>query len=128
MMNKISAAQAGQMMKMAAENLRALSEENKSVKSENDELREKVAHFEREERIEKIAKAMENKNINSGLSFEEKLASLREHEKLDALEEAVNFSAPQLKLASVSDERQATVEGMGSDAAADTFAASLVED
>lgn len=126
MMNKISAAQAGQMMKVAAENLRALSEENKSLKSENEEFREKVANYEREERIVKIAKAMEAKNINNGLSLEEKIASLREHDKLDALEEAVNFSAPQMKLASVSDGNQVTVEGGNN--AADTFAAALADD
>lgn len=127
MMSKISAAQAGQMMKVAAENLRALSEENKSIKAERDELQTKVASYEREKRIEKVAKAMESKGLNPELTLEEKVASLRQHEKLEVLEEAVNLSAPQMKLASVAEGGRVTVEGSDGDGdnAADNFAANL---
>jgi hypothetical protein len=45
-MNKISSTEVGQMMKVAAENLRALSEENQTLKT-------KVAAFERKARAEK---------------------------------------------------------------------------
>lgn len=103
-MNKVSAAQAGQMMKLAAENLRALSEENTGLKSENDELKTKVASFERRERAEKIAKTMENKGLESELSFEEKVAGLLKRDNLDVIEEAVGMSAPQMKIASVHED------------------------
>lgn len=127
MMNKISAAQAGQMMKVAAENLRALSEENKTIKAQNEELHTKVSSFEREKRIEKVAKAMESKGLSPELSLEEKVASLRQHEKLEVLEEAVNMSAPQMKLASVVSDGHVTVEGSDGegDNATDAFAANL---
>jgi len=126
MMSKVSEAQAGQMMKLAAGSLRALSEENKSLKTEVEELRTKVASNEREKRIEKVAKAMDAKGLNPELSFEEKVASLRSHEKLEVLEEAVNLSAPQMKLASVSEDGKVQVEDDGEGtAAADNFASSI---
>lgn len=133
-MNKISTAKAGQMMKMAAENLRALSEEVVSVaaerdaiKAERDELQEKVASFELDKRVEKLAHAMEAKNLNAGLSFEEKVEQLRNHENLDAVEEAVNMQPSQMKLASVVDGDQVQVEG-GSDTAADNFVNALLSE
>lgn len=127
MMSKVSAAQAGQMMKVAAENLRALSEENKTVRTENEELRTKVAGFERDKRVEKVAKAMDAKGLQPEMTLDEKIASLRQHEKLEVLEEAVNLSAPQMKLASVASDGQVTVEGddvEGNDAA-NAFASNL---
>lgn len=134
MKTKISAAQAGQMMKMAAENLRALSEENVSVqaerdalKLENEQLQEKVASAEREQRIVKVAKSMEAKNLNAGLTFEEKVAQLRERDDLEVVEQAVDMQAPQLKMASVADGGNVQVEG-SSDSAADVFAASILSD
>lgn len=127
-MNKISQVQAGQMMKLAAENLRSLSVENKSLADERDELLQKVASFEHEKRVEKVAKAMESKGLNPDLSFDEKIASLRQHEKLEVLEEAVNLSAPQMKLASVEGGTEVVVEGGEADAALNAFAANLASD
>lgn len=128
MMSKVSAAQAGQMMKLAAGSLRALSEENKSIKSERDEALQKVAAFEREKHVEKVAKAMHEKGLQPEMTLDEKIASLRQHEKLEVLEQAVNMSAPQMKLASVTEEGKVTVEGDGDgDAAANDFASSLAQ-
>lgn len=124
-MNKISQVQAGQMMKLAAENLRSLSAEKESLVTERDELLQKVAGFEHERRVEKVAKAMESKGLNPDLSFDEKIASLRQHEKLEVLEEAVNLSAPQMKLASVDGETEVVAVGGEADAALDAFAANL---
>lgn len=126
MLNKISTVQAGQMMKTAAENLRALSEENKTLKTERDEALTKVASFELDKRIERVAKKMEEKGLNPEMSMEEKVASLRQHEKLEVLEEAVSLTAPQMKLASVAGEGQVTVEGDDDgSSAANNFAANL---
>lgn len=126
MMNKLSTTQAGQMMKLAAENLRSLSVENSTLRQERDEAMQKVAAFEQDKRIERVAKAMEAKGLNPELSLEEKVASLRQHEKLEVLEEAVNLSAPQMKLASVAGDETVNVEGAGdSEAATNNFAAGL---
>lgn len=127
-MNKMSQVQAGQMMKLAAENLRSLSAEKVSLETERDELLQKVAGYEREKRVEKVAKAMETKGINPDLSFDEKIASLRQHDKLEVLEEAVNLSAPQMKLASVDGSEDVVVEGGEADAALNAFAANLASD
>jgi ribosomal protein S7 len=128
-MDKISNAQAGQMMKLAAENLRALSEENVGLRTQNDELITKVASYEKRERVEKIAKAMESKGLESELSFEEKVAGLSKRDNLDVVEEAVGMSAPQMKIASVHDDGTGSIVPTDGDyhgdAATQNFAASL---
>lgn len=117
-MEKLSNVQVGEMMKLAASSLRSLAEENQ-------ELKEKVAAFELKERVEKIASQMEDKGLNPELSFEEKVSSLMRKDNLDAVEEAIGMSAPQTKLASLSDSGQVVVEGSGN-SAEDHFAAALV--
>ncbi len=121
-MNKISAPQVGQMMKLAAGSLRALSEENRT-------MREKLAFYEKKGKAEKIASAMAEKNIEPELSYTEKVAGIMRRENLDVLEEAVGLAAPQMKIASVHDGNTVTVEGGASDdgsIAGDRFAASLL--
>jgi phosphopantothenate synthetase len=103
-MMKISGVEVGQMMKLAAENLRGLSEENQG-------LREKLASYEKRERVEKIATAMEEKGLEPELSFEAKVDGLSKRDDLDVVEAAVGLSAPQMKLASVHDGDTVEVEG-----------------
>lgn len=121
-MNKISAPQVGQMLKLAAENLRALSEENQNLKV-------KVAHFEKKERAEQIATVMEEKGLEPELDFKDKVAGLMKRDDLRVVEEAVGMSAPQMKLASVHEDSRVVVEGGMSDAPSDApalaFAANL---
>lgn len=118
-MNKTSSAQAGQMMKLAAENLRALSEENQDLKT-------KVAHFEKKERAEKIAMKMEEKGLEPELSMQDKIAGLLKRDDLSVVEEAVGMSAPQMKLASAHNDERVAVEGDNSgDSASDAFAQNL---
>ncbi len=120
-MDKISHAQISQAIKTAAASLRTISVENA-------ELKEKVAHYERKERAEGLANQMDDKGLQPELSFQEKVAGLLKRDNLDAVEEAINMSAPQTKLASVHEEGRVTVEG-GSEieggAAQDNFAAAL---
>lgn len=119
-MDKVSNVQVGQMMKVAAGSLRTLSEENQ-------QLKEKVAHFEHKEKAEKVAALMEEKGLQPELSFSEKVAGLLRRENLDVVEEAVGMSAPQTKLASVYEESGVTVEGsVDGSSAQDAFAASLI--
>lgn len=121
-MNKISAPQVGQMMKLASASLRALSEDNQV-------MREKLAFYEKKDRAEKLASAMSEKNIEPELSHTEKVAGIMRRENLDVLEEAVGMAAPQMKIASVHDNGVVSVEGGASDDgsfAGDRFAASLL--
>ena len=63
-------------------------------------LEETVSRYERKERVEKIANAMEAKNLNSELSHEEKIRSLMNADDryLDVTEEAVNMQPKQIAL------------------------------
>lgn len=118
-MNKHSAAEVGQVMKVAATNLRALSEENQ-------DLKQKVAHFEKKARAEKIAHQMEAKGLEPELSIQDKVAGLLKRDDLSVVEEAVGMSAPQMKLASVKEDTLVAVEGDNTgDSASDAFAANL---
>ena len=120
-MNKISQAEVGQMMKLSASSLRVLSEENTELKS-------KLAHYEKKDHAEKIASLMEDKSIETELSFSEKVAGLMKRDDLSVVEEAVGLTASQAKLASVHDETRVPVDGSSEDeggSAALTFASNL---
>lgn len=105
---KISAAQAAQVYAEVPGVLRKLA-------SERDSLREKLAATETElvnyrtrDRIEKIARRMEERNINVGISRDERITSIKEaHAKgrsLEAIEEAVEMTAPNGEFAKVAGE------------------------
>ena len=118
-MNKTAQAQAGQMMKLAAENLRALSEKYQEAVT-------KVAHYEKRERAEKIASKMEEKGLEPELTLQDKIAGLLQRDDLSVVEEAVSMSAPQMKLASVAGDVRVAVEGDETGGSAqDAFAANL---
>lgn len=81
------------LLKTAAYKLRTQEAEIKDLKS-------KVAQFEENERIVKIAQDMEEKGFGAEYDFEEKVAHLRERAKagsgkLDVTEEAVKLAGPQ---------------------------------
>lgn len=123
-MKKVSQAQTGQMMKLAAENLRALS-------ARNQELETQVAHYERKDHAEKVAHAMEEKGLETDLSFQDKVTNLMKRDDLRVVEAAVNMTAHQTKFASVhEDSRVAVVDGGGqsddSSAATNAFEANLL--
>ena len=127
MPDKISNVQVAQLQKLASHTLRALSEENTTLREENSGLIEKVASFEKRARAEKIANEMEAKGLNLGSTFEQKVAELLTNDRLDVVEEAVGLAAPQMKLASVHEDG-VEVESTGdqsSDRAAQVFAAGL---
>lgn len=125
---KLSNVQTSQLAKLASGTLRALSEENVSLRAENEGLKTKVASFEKTTRAEKIAAAMEEKGINPESSFEQKVADIMQRDNLDVVEEAVGLAAPQMKLASLHDSG-VEVESSGDitiDQATQRFAAGLV--
>lgn len=127
-MNKISNAQASQLMKTAAENLRALSEDNKAKDALISEQKEKIAHFEKKAHAERIAEIMEEKGINPEVSFKDKVAGIMTRDDLKVLEEAVNLNAPQIKIASVHEDENAVVDSgpdYHGDSASNAFATGL---
>ncbi len=98
-MNKVSSAQAATVLRQAGQTIRNQAAENAA-------LQEKVAKFESKERCEKIAHALEEKNMHGELTFEEKVAHLSDlpTEEMAAYEKAVDLVAGGgVKLASVVD-------------------------
>lgn len=121
-MTAIGQAQVGQMMKVAAENLQALSARNQELETEN-------AHYRKKDQAEKIAAKMEEKGLEPELSFQEKVAGLLKRPNLEVVDEAVGLTATQTKFASVNGGEEVQVDHeMTSDAAATQFAASLSQD
>jgi DNA polymerase sigma len=86
-MEKISSQNVQGVLKTAAETIRAFEAENHQLKS-------KVASYEKKERIEKIARDMEEKGLNAEMTFSEKVASLQ-NQDLVVAEQAVKMAAPQ---------------------------------
>jgi hypothetical protein len=107
-MDKYSSAEVGAIFQMGSAGLRKLSEDNQ-------ELREKVAAYEKKELAEKIAEDMDAKGLQPELSTKEKVAGLLEKDNLDVIQEAVGLTAPQTKFASVADDGKVPVEGGDSD-------------
>ena len=95
-MTKLSSEAVGNVLSQVGPALRALSEENQA-------LRVKVAHYEKRDRCEKIASKMEAKQLDPDSNYQEKVAALMEQDNLDVVEQAISMSAPQIKLAEVSD-------------------------
>ena len=81
----------------------------KKAAEELAELRQKLAYYEKKERVEKIAQAMEEKGLRPswGTTREEVVEKLMKmpHEKLAVVEEAVDMAAPDDPLAGVEEEQ-----------------------
>ena len=95
-MNKISSEDAAATLAQVGPTLRALS-------AENEALQEKVAHYQKRDRAEKIASRMEDKQLDPDTSHAQKVDALMEQGDMDVVEKAVDLSAPQIKLAAISD-------------------------
>ncbi len=95
-MIKISSEKTAEVLRQVGPTLRALSEENQTLK-------EKVATYEKRARVEKLATEMDAKGLQPELSHDEKVERLMGQDDLDVVEKAVDMSAQQVKLASVSD-------------------------
>ena len=79
--------------------LRSLIEENRG-------LREKVAGYARKDHAERVASLMDDKGLDPGTPYKEKVAELLSDPDRDlrVTEEAVRLDVPNVKLAAVSDE------------------------
>jgi RPA family protein len=62
-------------------------------------LSEKVAYYEKKNRVEKIAQQMESKNLNSHLTYDEKVQGLMNEVdgNLDSIERAVEMNPKQIE-------------------------------
>ena len=84
--------------------LRQLTEKVASLEQENITLRAKINEYEQGETISRIAREMEDKGLNSDMTFEEKVASIRNAQNLENVAEAVKMaSAGYIRMADVSD-------------------------
>ena len=95
---KISAAQALQVYEEVPRVLRSLVSERDEALNKLASAEKKIADYERRDRIEKIARSMEEKALDVGTSYEEKIQRIEKAasagRSLDVIEEAVNMTAP----------------------------------
>ncbi|MFW9998262.1 MAG: hypothetical protein ACFFD4_39855 [Candidatus Odinarchaeota archaeon] len=106
MFKKIAANDAFAVLSAVPGTLRAQQEKISQLSSENQKLREKVASYVLRDRVEKVAKDMEAKGLEVGLSHKERLDMLQKKAgegKLDVVEQAIDLAATQNPLGSVSD-------------------------
>ena len=87
-MQKISSKDASALLKSAGASIRQLVEENQGLK-------EKLAHQERDRRVIKLAQEMEEKGLNNELTLAEKVAHLRKAPDLNVTEQAVKIASAQ---------------------------------
>lgn len=128
-MEKISQAQAGEMMKEAAAQIRELSTRTTALEDENAQLTEKLAHYAKKDRAERIAHQMEEKGLQPELELQEKVAGLMRHDDLSVMEAAVGLSTPQVKLAFIREDDESVGDGGESMGAADqSFAQALISE
>lgn len=105
---KISAAKAAAVYAEVPSVLRKLASERDELRAENETLRSKVAEFEQSDRIEKIARAMHDKGIDTQSSMEDRVERIKEAaergKSLDVIEEAVEMTAPDGNLAKLAED------------------------
>ena len=73
----------------------------RSLNSENIALTEKLAYYQKRERVEKIANEMQRKSLDPGTPYEEKIRGLMDEGNLDVIEKAVSLQPRQIKVASL---------------------------
>ena len=113
---KISAAQAAQVYAEVPGVLRKLASEKDQLQVKLAETEKALEEFKLADRITKIAQTMEDKKINLGLSLGERVSKIKEAHasgrSLDAIEEAIDMTAPNGEMAKVAGD----VEGNGENA------------
>jgi superfamily II RNA helicase len=84
--------------------LRQMTEKVASLQQENHQLRAKISEYEQHNEIADLAREMEEKGLNQEMTFEEKVASIRNSGRLENVKEAVKMaSAGYIRLADVSE-------------------------
>ena len=90
-MNKISSQDAASLLKQAGAAIRQTARER-------DVALAKVAAYERNSRVVKIAREMDEKGLSPDLTFEQKVAAVQKSQNLEVTEEAIKMAAPQSQL------------------------------
>jgi hypothetical protein len=102
---KLGADQVAAVTARASKIASALANENDTLRAQLAEAAAKIASFERNERVRKIASAMEEKGLNADMTFDEKVASISNYDSLDQVEEAIKMAgAGSIHLPEVVDE------------------------
>jgi hypothetical protein len=117
MHEKLSAKNLAAVSARSAVTIRQLVDQNTNLMEKNASLETELATLRRENRIRDLAAEMDDKGLNAQLSFDEKLAHLRQIDDLDPVEEAVKMASGGIPIADLSDH-----PGRGS-TAADQFVA-----
>lgn len=95
---KISAAQAAQVYSEVPGVLRKLASERDTLRKKLAEANEELSNYKTRDRIEKIAREMEERHINEGLTHDERISQIKEAQSkgrsLDAIEQAVEMTTP----------------------------------
>lgn len=102
-MQKLSSTKVAEVLTQVGPTLRALSSKNEKLAEENTQLKEKLAAHEKRARAEKLASEMERKQLDLETDHAEKVERLMATDDMDVVEKAVELSAPQIKLAALSD-------------------------
>lgn len=87
-LQKVSSTDAAALLKQAGSAIRALVKENEQLKC-------KQAQDERDARVIKLARDMEEKGLGGEITLAEKVAHLRKVPNLEVTEQAVKLAAPQ---------------------------------
>jgi hypothetical protein len=106
-MEKISSQKVAAVLSTVPGMLRGLAAERDELLEKNAALQERVSEFERQNRVNQLAKTAEEKGIHSlGESYEEKVASIEsalgKGKSLDVMEEAVKMASPRGDLGELS--------------------------
>ena len=113
---KISAAQAAQVYAEVPGVLRKLASERDQLQQKLASLQEEIGNYRKNEQIAKIARRMEDRHINMGLSLDERVTQIKEAQargrSLEAIEEAVEMTAPSGEFAKIAND----VTGNGANA------------
>lgn len=97
-MQKISASQVHAVLSEVPSTLRALVSERDEALQKLAEAREELHRYRSQERLNKLATKMENRGFRPGNSYEDTIEFLSKKAaegQLDAVEQAVDMSAPQ---------------------------------
>lgn len=92
----------------SAELLREMSSRLTELEAENSVLSEKVASYERNDRISGLARKMEEQGLSPEYTLEEKIASIAKYQDLDQVETAIKLAGGgKLDLPRVTDSKTA---------------------
>ena len=108
-MEKISSQKVAAVLSTVPNMLRGLAAERDDLLEKNASLTSQVEEFERQNRVNQLAKTAEEKGIDSlGETHEEKVASLEaaleKGKSLEVMEEAVKLSSPRGDLGNLSND------------------------